>query len=37
LGSLEAPPARPAGRVVGQGAAAATELARLLKEEARVL
>lgn len=37
LGSLEAPPARPAGRVVGQGAAAATELARLLKDEARVL
>jgi electron transfer flavoprotein beta subunit len=34
---LELPPARPAGRIVGQGADAAAELLRLLKEEARVL
>jgi len=31
------PPARPAGRVVGEGAGAAGELLRLLKEEAKVL
>jgi len=37
LGKLEAPAARPAGRVVGQGSQAAVELARLLKDEARVL
>lgn len=35
--SLAAPPARPAGRVIGEGAAAAGELLRLLKEEAKVL
>lgn len=34
---LETPPARPAGRIVGNGPAAAGELLRLLKEEARVL
>ena len=37
LDSLELPPARPEGRVVGEGAAAAAELARLLREEAKVL
>jgi electron transfer flavoprotein beta subunit len=35
--SYALPPARPAGRVVGEGAAAAGELLRLLKEEAKVL
>jgi electron transfer flavoprotein beta subunit len=35
--ALETPPARPAGRVIGQGTAAAGELLRLLKEEAKVL
>jgi len=35
--AVEYPPARPAGRVVGEGAAAAGELLRLLKEEAKVL
>jgi electron transfer flavoprotein beta subunit len=36
-GRFETPAARPAGRIVGQGAGAATDLLRLLKEEARVL
>jgi len=35
--SLELPPERPAGRVVGEGAAAVPELVRLLREEAKVL
>lgn len=35
--SLDLPPARPEGRVVGEGAAAAGELVRLLREEAKVL
>jgi hypothetical protein len=35
--SLSLPPARPAGRVLGEGAAQAGELLRLLKEEAKVL
>jgi len=35
--SYALPPARPAGRVVGEGAGAAGELLRLLKEEAKVL
>ncbi len=34
---MELPPARGAGRIVGQGAEAAPELARLLREEAKVL
>jgi electron transfer flavoprotein beta subunit len=34
---LDSPPERPAGRVVGQGAAAVPELVRLLREEAKVL
>jgi electron transfer flavoprotein beta subunit len=34
---LELPPARPPGRIVGQGAAAAPELVRLLREEAKVI
>jgi electron transfer flavoprotein beta subunit len=34
---LSYPPERPAGRVVGQGAEAAGELVRLLREEAKVL
>jgi electron transfer flavoprotein beta subunit len=34
---LDLPPARPPGKVVGQGAAAVPELVRLLKEEARIL
>ena len=34
---LEAPPERPAGRVVGQGAEAVPELVRLLRQEAKVL
>jgi electron transfer flavoprotein beta subunit len=34
---LELPTERPAGRVVGQGAAAVPELVRLLREEAKVL
>ncbi len=37
LVSLELPPERPPGRIVGQGAAAVPELVRLLKEEAKVL
>ncbi|MBX6363190.1 MAG: electron transfer flavoprotein subunit beta/FixA family protein [Gemmatimonadetes bacterium] len=35
--SLEPPPERPAGRIVGEGPAAVPELVRLLHEEARVL
>jgi electron transfer flavoprotein beta subunit len=35
--SLEYPPERSAGRIVGEGPDAATELARLLREEANVL
>ena len=34
---MEPPPERPAGRIVGQGAAAVPELVRLLREEAKVL
>ncbi|MDT8369718.1 MAG: electron transfer flavoprotein subunit beta/FixA family protein [Longimicrobiales bacterium] len=34
---LSPPPERPEGRIVGEGADAAPELARLLREEARVL
>jgi electron transfer flavoprotein beta subunit len=34
---LAYPPERPAGRVVGEGAAAAPELVRLLREEAKAL
>lgn len=34
---LELPAERPAGRIVGEGAAAAGELVRLLREEAKVL
>lgn len=36
-GRFSSPPARPAGRVIGEGAQAAGELLRLLKDEARVL
>jgi electron transfer flavoprotein beta subunit len=35
--ALELPPARAAGRIVGQGAAAAAELVRVLREEAKVI
>jgi len=35
--SLEEPPARPDGRIVGEGADAVPELVRLLREEAKVL
>ncbi len=35
--TLEPPPARPEGRIVGEGPAAARELVRLLREEAKVL
>lgn len=35
--SLEEPPARPAGRIVGEGPDAVTELVRLLREEANAL
>ncbi len=35
--ALELPPARPAGRIVGQGAAAVVELVRALRDEAQVL
>jgi electron transfer flavoprotein beta subunit len=31
------PPARPAGRIVGEGAAAAAELVRVLRQEAKVI
>ncbi|MCR4316835.1 MAG: electron transfer flavoprotein subunit beta/FixA family protein [Planctomycetes bacterium] len=34
---LELPPPRPAGRIVGEGPEAAKELARLLREEAKVI
>jgi electron transfer flavoprotein beta subunit len=37
LVALELPPARKAGRVVGQGVAAVPELVRLLREEAKAL
>jgi electron transfer flavoprotein beta subunit len=37
LHSLAEPPARPAGRVVGQGPDAVKELVRLLREEAKVI
>jgi len=35
--AMELPPERPAGRIVGQGAAAVPELVRLLQTEAKVL
>jgi electron transfer flavoprotein beta subunit len=35
--SMELPPDRPAGRIIGQGAAAVPELIRLLQNEAKVL
>jgi electron transfer flavoprotein beta subunit len=35
--ALELPPARPEGRVVGEGPEAVTELVRLLREEAKVI
>lgn len=35
--AMEPPPARPSGKIVGQGAAAVPELVRLLREEAKVL
>jgi electron transfer flavoprotein beta subunit len=35
--ALELPPARAAGRIVGEGAAAVAELVRLLREEAKVI
>lgn len=35
--ALEPPPARPEGRIVGEGPDAAAELVRLLREEAKVL
>ena len=37
LVSLELPPSRAAGRVVGEGAAAVPELVRVLREEAKVI
>lgn len=37
VASLTPPPARPPGRVVGEGASAVGELVRLLREEAKVL
>jgi electron transfer flavoprotein beta subunit len=37
LVSLKSPPARPPGRVLGQGAAAVPELVRVLREEVHVL
>jgi electron transfer flavoprotein beta subunit len=37
LVALQPPPARPPGRVLGQGAAAVPELIRVLREEAHVL
>ena len=37
LGALQPPPARPAGRIVGEGAAAVPELIRVLREEVHVL
>jgi electron transfer flavoprotein beta subunit len=35
--ALELPPARPPGRIVGEGAAAVGELVRLLRDEAKVI
>jgi electron transfer flavoprotein beta subunit len=35
--AFELPPARKAGRIVGEGAAAIPELLRVLREEAKVL
>jgi electron transfer flavoprotein beta subunit len=35
--SMEPPPARPAGRIVGKGVEAVPELIRLLREEAKVI
>ena len=35
--SMELPPDRPPGRIVGQGAAAVPELVRLLQNDAKVL
>ena len=35
--SMELPPERPAGRIIGEGAAAVPELVRLLQNEAKVL
>jgi electron transfer flavoprotein beta subunit len=35
--TLTPPPERPAGRIVGEGAAAVPELVRLLQTEAKVL
>jgi electron transfer flavoprotein beta subunit len=35
--ALEAPPERPAGRIVGEGPDAAAQLVRLLREEAKVI
>jgi electron transfer flavoprotein beta subunit len=35
--SMELPPERPPGRIIGQGAAAVPELVRLLQDEAKVL
>jgi electron transfer flavoprotein beta subunit len=37
VSALELPAARPAGRIVGQGAAAVDELVRLLRDEAKVI
>lgn len=37
LTSLELPPPRPAGRIVGEGVEAVPELVRLLREEAKVI
>jgi electron transfer flavoprotein beta subunit len=37
VGALEYPPARPEGRIVGEGPEAAQELVRLLREEAKAL
>lgn len=37
LEALDLPPARPEGRIVGEGAEAAAELVRALREEAKVL
>lgn len=35
--AIESPPARPAGRIVGEGPGAVDELVRLLREEAKVI
>jgi electron transfer flavoprotein beta subunit len=35
--TMELPPDRPAGRIIGEGAAAVPELIRLLQTEAKVL